>query len=218
MTGSPAVRALLVAVLGSALYGYALGSAHSELYALRNVVKFPLLLLGTGVVCALANHVLARTLAPTIASARVRHSVLLAYRDIAVLLAALSPCTGFLAVSMRTGDDGRLGEYPLFLAFNVGCIAASGLLAVWRQVHRLGDQPSTRRPALALIAASLALSLAVGGQVAFYMRPFFGLPVTRGGDPPFFLGDEPDARGARNFYEAVWQVVSSPPLPGEWGR
>jgi hypothetical protein len=64
-------------------------------------------------------------------------------------------------------------------------------------------------------AGSLALSLAVGGQAAFYLRPFVGLPATRGGDPPFLLGDAPDARGARNFYAAVWQVVTSPPLPWE---
>ncbi len=212
------IRDAAAALLCSALYGYAVGSAHSELYAVRNLVKVPLLLLATGSICALANHVLARWLAPAIPGAKVRRSVLLAYRDTAVLLAALSPCVGLLAFSMRYRDDGRLGEYGLLLAFHVGCIALSGSVALWHQLRRLRASAPTQ-PVRALVTASLALSLAVGGQVAFFMRPFVGLPATRGGDPPpFFLGDEPDARGARNFYEAVWQVATSPPLPSGWGR
>ena len=38
-------------------------------------------------------------------------------------------------------------------------------------------------------------------------------PPTRGAHPPFFLGAAPDLRGATNFYEAVMQTLSKPPLP-----
>ena len=34
----------------------------------------------------------------------------------------------------------------------------------------------------------------------------FGLPASRGGSPPLYLGATPDVRGATNFYEAVWQT------------
>jgi outer membrane protein TolC len=213
------IRVLATIVLGSALYGYAVGSAHSELYALRNLVKMPLLLLGTGALCALADHVLARWLLPQVRPARVAYGVLQAYGDLAALLASLSPCVGLLALSMRRQDDGQLGEYGAFLAANALGIAACGAAAVRARLRRLCDDGAAPPRARALLAVSLALSLAVGGQVAFQLRPLFGLPASRGAPPPpFCLGDAPDARGARNFYEAMWQVATRPPLPAHWRR
>jgi hypothetical protein len=55
--------------------------------------------------------------------------------------------------------------------------------------------------------------LGVGGQAAFFMRPFFGFPATRGNTPPFFVGAKPDLRGATNSYEAVWPTIRRPRLP-----
>jgi len=75
-----------------------------------------------------------------------------------------------------------------------------------------------RARVLVLVSLWLALTLGVGGQAAFYMRPFFGFPATRGNTPPFFLGAEPDVRGARNFYEAIAQTVWHPPLPRQWPK
>ena len=60
------------------------------------------------------------------------------------------------------------------------------------------------------VTAWLALSLFAGGQCAWYMRPFFGIGALKGDSPPFFLGTAPDFRGARSFYEAVWNLVQPP--------
>ena len=65
-------------------------------------------------------------------------------------------------------------------------------------------------------ASWLVLSLLVGGQFAFYLRPFFGIASLTGA-PPFLLGDEPTVTGARNFYEVVWQFVVGASLPGRLG-
>lgn len=61
----------------------------------------------------------------------------------------------------------------------------------------------------------LFLALLVGGQAAFYVRPFFGVPASRGRTPPFLPGNEPDVRGATNFFELLSQFSSYPKLP-EW--
>ena len=60
------------------------------------------------------------------------------------------------------------------------------------------------------------LSLLVGGQLAFWLRPFFGIASCLG-SPPFLLGAEPTATGARNFYEVVWQFVVGTSLPERTG-
>lgn len=121
----------------------------------------------------------------------------------------------FVARVARATDDGRLGEDDAFLALNMACVAASGTLALVRQAGELliGRELSKAR-ASALVGTQLALSLLVGGQAAFSMRPLFGLPAMRGNVPPWFLGHEADLRGATNFYESVWQTIRQPPPPG----
>ena len=42
------------------------------------------------------------------------------------------------------------------------------------------------------------------------MRPFFGVRGLAKTAPPFFLGTAPDFRGARSFYEAVYNLVVPP--------
>jgi len=208
------IRGALTTLTCSALYGFALGSAHSELYATRNLVKFPLLIVITGVVCALAYWIVARAFAPMLSFLAVQRATGRLFHDMSVLLASLSPAVAFLAWTSRATDDGMLGSYDSFLAFNVAIVAVAGSLALLRQTRALFTQYGLApAPAKLLVGLWLVLSLGVGGQAAFVMRPFFGFPATRGNTPPFFVGAEPDLRGATNFYEAVWQTIRRPRLP-----
>ena len=54
-------------------------------------------------------------------------------------------------------------------------------------------------------------------SLAFYLRPFFGLPASRGGDPPFCVGNEPDVRGATNVFEVPLQFATQPRVPAWFG-
>lgn len=212
------VRSLSLLVLGSAVYGFSIGSAHSWLYASRDLVKLPLLLGVTGLVCGLAYYVTGRSLVDGLGFARVQRLTWHLFRDLAVLLASLAPANFFLAMILLHTDDSRLGEYSLFLGLNVFYIGFSGALALIRQASSLTESLTiSRRRAWALVFSWLFLTLFVGGQVAFYLRPFFGLPASRGVNPPFLVGSEADVRGATNFYEAVIQVFEGPPLPESWG-
>jgi hypothetical protein len=211
------IRAALSTAVAAGLYGFALGSAHSEIYARNNLLKFPLLIAITAAVCATSYWVAARVAAAHLSFAGVQRTTWKLFHDSAILLASLSPVVFFVGRAMRSADDGRLGEYDRFLALNMGAIALAGGIALVRQGRELllGRGMPSRRATL-LIGGWLFLTLGVGGQAAFYMRPFFGFPATRGNVPPLFLGAEPDVRGATNFYEAVWQTVRQPPLPQRW--
>lgn len=192
----------------AALYGYALGSVHDHLYASRNVVKFPLLLAVTAVVCAASYWIAALALGARLRFAAVQRAAWGLFCDASSMLASLAPAVLFVALVMRTSDDGQLGEYDLFLFVNVVCIAlAGGIALVRRGIVLIPETAGSLRRRLTIVAAWLALSLFVGGQVAFLLRPFVGLPATRGQVPPWFLWNEPDARGATNFYAAVWQTL-----------
>ena len=206
----PAGKALVGLVLSSAAYGFAIGSGHSWLYACRNLAKFPLLILATGAICALAYFVFARFLAPKLTFQDVQRLVIQLFRDTSVMLAGLSPVSFFLAMTM---------EYPFFQGLNVIFIAVCGSIALVRQTKALlGEHGLMRSTGLAIITGWLVLSLFTGGQCCWYMRPFFGISAIKGPPPPFFLGTTPDFRGARSFYEAVYNLMTSPPLPESYRR
>jgi len=202
-----ALRALPPIVLGAGVFGFAIGASKNLTYAWRSMVKLPLLLLGTATICSVACFVLARFLGAPLRFGAVQQSTLVLYRTLAVLLASLSPVSWFLGQSMTPPDAQSLGGYPAFVATNVLFLAIAGSIALVRQVRALLDGHGlSRNRALAITAGWLVLSLLVGGQLAFWLRPFFGI-ASLTGDPPFVLGDEPTVTGARNFYEAVWQFV-----------
>lgn len=208
-----AVGRAIRAVAAAATYGFSVGAVCSLRYATLGLVKLPLLM-GIGVsVSAGAYFLVARLLAPELRFAAVRRLVLASYADLADLLGSCAPVTLFLAVTLRPPTSlADLGEYPSFLAANVVLIAAAGVLSVGHQAAALVHRHAVPRArALPLVALWLAISLGVGGQAAWYLRPFFGNRAVPD-DGSFCLGSRPDFRGARSFYEAVYHLAV-PPAP-----
>jgi hypothetical protein len=208
-TGDP-WRALGL-LAASAIYGFSVGAVHSLRYAWLNVVKFPLLICASASVCAGVYFLVARLLAPGLGFADVRRLVTASYADLAALLGSLAPVTLFLATTLRPpASPVDLGEYPSFLAGNLALIAGCGILSVSRQtaalLHRHG---LTRSRALGVVGSWLLFSLLVGGQAAWYLRPFFGNRAIPD-DGSFCLGRRPDFRGAESFYEAVYHLAAPP--------
>lgn len=202
-----AVRTFAAIVFGAGAFGFAIGASKNLTYAWRSAVKLPLLLLGTAAICAVACFVVARFVGAPLPFGAVQRSMLRLHRTVAVLLASLSPVSFFLGQSATPPAGADLGGYPAFVATNVLFLAIAGSLALVLQVRALcAAHGLPRDRALWLTGSWLLLSLLVGGQLAFWMRPFFGI-ASIPGDPPFVLGDEPTVTGARNFYEAVWQFV-----------
>jgi hypothetical protein len=210
------LKTVSVLVSCSAVYGFSLGLVHSLKFALRNLVKFPLLLVATAVVCCLAYHVASRFLTAKLSLWDVQRLVVESFRDLALLLASLAPVFLFLAFTFAPPNEEDLGEYPWFLGMNVLCIAVCGSCALVRQarvlLHRF--DLSLCRTTL-IIGAWLGVSLLVGSQWAWYLRPFCGVATI---DAPFILGTEPDYQGATDFFQAVHNLFDPPPLSAGYLR
>jgi len=198
-------------LVASAIYGLSIGAVHSLRFAALNLLKFPLLIGLCVSVSAGAYFVVARLLAPELGFSAVRRLVIASYADLSALLAAFAPVTLFLAVTSRAPTSlVDLGEYPSFLAGQVALIAVAGVLSVGRQAAALTARHGLPRArALALVGGWLAVSLVVGGQSAWYLRPFFGNRAVPD-DGSFCQGSRPDFRGAGSFYEAVYQLAIPP--------
>ena len=211
-------RDLVTLVLAFALYGFSIGSVHSTRFGLHDVLKFPLLFLITGVACAVAYFLWACLIGGfRFRFFDVQRLAMRLYRDAALLLAALAPVNWFLARTLVPPDQADLHEYPRFLALNLAFIALAGTLALGRQVRALARyHPWPLAPRLITVAGWLALSLVAGGQVAWTLRPFFGVRSIPADETRFFLGSSPDYRGSTNFYEAVWRVVLPTPLAPDY--
>ena len=207
-----AARTLARLVLPAAVYGFSIGAVHSWRFAFANLLKFPALMLVTATLCAASYYLVARFSAPQLRLVDVSRLVLTAYGDAAVLLGSLAGVCFFVAMTMdqpRTLTE--LGDYPTFLALNVCFVAACGCVAVAQQARVMLERHHIqRRRRTGIVAAWLALSLLVGGQLAWYLRPFVGIRTVID-DGSLCHGDRPDPRGATSFYEAVYHVVAPPP-------
>jgi hypothetical protein len=211
------MRDLASLVLASGLYGFSIGSVHGLQFAVRNLVKFPLLILGTMALCGIGYFLFAGMVGARLRMGEVQRLALRIFRNTAILLAALAPANYFLAQVIDKPDRTSLGEYPWFLGLNVGFIALAGALALVREVRQYPREEAwPKRSRLATLAGWLTLSLLVGGQAAWYLRPFFGVASIAGDKTPFILGAAPDYRGSTNFYEAVYHLVAPPPLPPDY--
>lgn len=205
------IRSLLTLTVASAMYGFSIGLSNSFIYALRNLVKFPLLLLSTTSICAVCYFVLAQFFGVRLGFVSVQKAVVAVFRDTSKLLAALSLAVAFLALTSELPTDDRFDDFAMFLGFNVLAIAACGCLAVQRvSREELPEEVATRGQRDMLVAAWMLTSLLVGGQMCWLIRPFFGTSTTADVTSPWFSGSEPGFRGARSFYEAVWYVISPP--------
>ncbi len=198
-------------LLAAAAYGFSIGIFHSPHQALYNLAKFPLLILCVGAVCAIGYAVCARFAARL----RVRDTAALVtrlYADVALLLVSLASVNLLLAVVLeRPTSLYHLADYPLFQGLNVAFIALCGGIAVVRQATALlGTHGLSPRGTATIIGLWLSLSLFVGGQAAWYLRPFFGLAWIAVDDVPLFLGASADLQGASSFFEAVLNLIRAP--------
>jgi len=207
------IRTVAATIVGAAAYGFTIGYAHSDLYASRDLVKVPLLLT-TAVVCGLGYFV---TGLAWVEGLRFRDTTELAFswfKDLSILLASLAPPNLLIAWTLRSNTTAEVGDYPLFLLANLVFIGIAGTVSLIRQARSILERHrTTRNRACGLVGTWLLLALIVGGQGSFFMRPFFGLPASRGRIPPFFLGNEADVRRAGNFFEVVLQFGTNPELP-----
>ena len=80
------LRLLAETIIAAAVYGFAIGSVHSGLYAVRNLAKFPLMVLLTGGVCSIAYYLFSQFVSRKLRFRDVQLLALRTFHDVSLLL------------------------------------------------------------------------------------------------------------------------------------
>lgn len=209
------IRDLVVASAGAfACYGAVLGLSQGLLQALASAVKLPLLFLLTLGICLPTLYVFNVLGGGRLSARQALALMLVAITGTSIFTLAFAPVTLFFLV---TGHS-----YQLFILINVAILALTGgvgLVSLVKSTHYLNalsaaetapratededeDAPPAAPPALLinpnLLWAWLMLYGFVGAQLAWTLRPFFGIP-----NEPFALFRPIEG----SFAESVIQMI-----------
>lgn len=161
-----------VIVAGAALYGAVLGSWQGDVLILWTAIKLPLVLLITASLTLLLNWMLALLLGVRLELMQVAVLSFLALAIAALVLASLAPVAWLFTVSAPPPSEGARTAHNLLYLFHTLLVAGAGttgMMALWRALHRLAGQ----RARQIYVAWLLAFAF-VGGEVAWALRPFVG--------------------------------------------
>lgn len=168
-----------IIVLGSGLFGAAMGAWRAPEQALFTAIKFPLVILLTTLGNGLLNGMLAPLLGVNLGFRQSLLTVMLGCTITAALLGAFSPIVLFMvwntapmaahSPQAATGHNFLLLMETAAIAF-AGCAGNTRLFAVLRELS--GSKAAARRVLLAWFAGNLLL----GSQLSWILRPFVGSP------------------------------------------
>ena len=191
---SKSIALLICSSLFFAVYGAIIGSFHSWAQALSSAVKLPALYLITLIICF-----------PTLYFFNIlfgsrktfgQHFVMLltAVSVISVLLFSFAPITLFFLISTY--------NYQFFMLLNVAFFAITGFIGIkflYQGMRIMAEQDSEgKETRMSILRFWLILYAFVGTQLAWTLRPFFGMPGS-----PFVLF--PELEG--NFYLSLMQAI-----------
>jgi hypothetical protein len=190
-------------VLGTGLYGAAMGWWRGPSQALFVAIKFPLIILLTTGGNALLNAMLAPLLGMNIGLRQSLLAVLASFTIASAILGAFAPLAAFVAwntppLPARAEFSGI--SYNGVQLMHVGVIAFAGVVANARLLGLLREIGGGAAVAWRVLLSWLAGNLFLGSQLSWIMRPFIGSPIL----PVEFLRQD---AFAGNFYESVYHSV-----------
>jgi hypothetical protein len=197
------VSHIVVIIVGTSLYGAAMGWWRSPLQALYTGIKLPLIVLLTATGNAMLNAMLAPLLGLNIPFRQSFMAILMSFTISAAILGSFAPLVAFLvwnAPTMSLDVNISNGTYNFILFFFVVIIAFAGITANLRLLQLLRRLSGGRNAAGRVLLAWLAGNLFLGGQLSWILRPFIGSP----GLPVQFLRSDA-LKG--NFYETMFHTV-----------
>jgi len=169
-----------VIMVGTGLFGAAMGSWRDPLQALYTAIKFPLIILLTTLGNGLLNAMLAPLLGVNLTVHQSLLAVLMSFTIAAAILGALSPVLAFLVLNTPPRSPNASvtnTAYNVLLLVQVAMIACAGIAANWRLLQLLRELSGSTRAAGKLLFAWLAGNLLLGSQLSWILRPFVGSPV-----------------------------------------
>ena len=191
---------LTVIVMGTGLYGAAMGYWRAPQQALYVAIKFPGIILLTTLGNGLLNGMLAPLLGLNVSFRQSLQAVLMSFMIFGAILGSFSSVIFFLIWNAPVMAAGASGVYALIQVTHVAIIAFAGMAANLRLAQLLqrlsGSATVTRRVLFAWLAGNLFL----GSQLSWILRPFIGAPAI----PVEFL--RKDAFDG-NFYESVFHSI-----------
>lgn len=194
---------LAVILVGTGLYGAAMGSWRDPRQALFVAIKFPMIILLTTIGNALLNAMLAPLLGLDLNLRQSFFAILMSFTIAAAILGSFSPLAAFLVWNlppMSSAAKISKAAYSFIQLTHVGVIAFAGGAANLRLGRLLRQFSSNTAAAHRVLFAWLAGNLFVGSQLSWILRPFIGAPYL----PVQFL--RPTAFHG-NFYESVFSSM-----------
>lgn len=190
-------------ILGSGLYGAAMGWWHAPQQALYSAIKLPMIILLTTFGNALLNGMLAPLLGLNLRFRQSLLAILISFAIACVILGGFSPLIFFLVwntppITLQTHVSSS--HYSLLLLTETCVIAFAGITANVRLVQLLEHLSGSTLVARRVLLSWLAGNLFLGAQLSWVLRPFIGLHE----GPIHFLSPTP-FQG--NFYEAVYRAA-----------
>jgi hypothetical protein len=189
-------------IVGTGLYGAAMGWWRDPQQALYVAVKFPLIILLTTAANALLNAMLAPLLGLNIPFRQSFSAILMSFVIAAVILGAFSPLMAFLIwnappMSSTTPSESTYNFIKLTQVAVIAFAGITGNVRLFQLLSRLGGR---RVVACRVLFAWLAGNLFLGSQLSWILRPFIGSPSL---PVEFFRATA--LRG--NFYENVFHSL-----------
>ena len=190
-------------LVGSGLYGAAMGCWNSPQQALYSAIKLPLVLLLAAFGNGLLNGMLAPLLGINLGFRQSLLAILISFAIASVILGGFSPIIFYLVWNTPVRDiQAHANSFngSLLLLTESTVIAFAGIMANVRLVqllkHLSGSAPLARR----LLFSWLSVNLFLGAQLSWILRPFLGLHH----GPVYFFSETP-FQG--NFYETIFRAL-----------
>ncbi len=192
-----------VIVVGTAMFGAAVGAWRAPLQGFYTAIKFPLILLLTAFGNGLLNGMLAPLLGTNISFRQSLLAIFISFTIAAAVLGACSPLVYFaIWNSPRLSADTTLATatHNLILLTVVGVIALAGIAGNVRLFQLLQELSGSQKSARRTLFAWLIGNLLLGSQISWILRPFVGSPSL-----PVQLVRHDALNG--NFFEAIFHIL-----------
>jgi hypothetical protein len=193
-----------VIIVGTGVYGSAIGCWRAPTQAVYTAVKLPLIILLTTLGNALLNGMLAPLLGLNFTFRQSFLAILMSFTIAAAILAAFSPIMFFVVwntppMAVQPGQSST--AFSFIQLTLVASVAFAGVVANLRLVQLLRRLSGSAVVACKILFAWLAGNLFLGSQLSWILRPFIGSPFL----PVQFLRDN---AFQGNFFETVFRSAT----------
>ena len=195
---------VVVIVVGTGVFGSAMGCWRAPTQAVYTAVKLPLIILLTMLGNALLNGMLAPLLGLNLTFRQSSLAILMSFTIAAAILAAFSPIMFFVVWNtppLAVQSDQSSAAFSFIQLTLVASIAFAGVAANLRLVQLLRRLSGSAVVARKILFAWLAGNLFLGSQLSWILRPFIGSPFL----PVQFLRDN---AFQGNFFETVFRSAT----------